>query len=174
MLGAAVFFTVSDGEAGSLTTIVDGVEVVGPVKLAGGVPTALAVLLSVPWSMSSCVTVYVVVQVTLAPGASEAAPAGQLIVPSVPEPLNVPSLTPTPPSVTLPVLVMRNEYVMVWPAAVAVAGDAVFFSVSAGLPVVVRVAVEGGDVSVVPDGSLPEAVAVLVTVPESTSAWVVV
>ena len=46
-------------------------------------------------------------QVTLAAGARE--PAGQFAADSVPVPLNAPSLTPTPVSVTLPVLVTLNE-----------------------------------------------------------------
>ena len=48
-------------------------------------------------------------QVTLAPGASEAAPAGQVAADSVPVPENAPSLTVIVFMVTLPLLVTLNE-----------------------------------------------------------------
>jgi hypothetical protein len=53
----------------------------------------------------------VAVQVICASGASEAAPAGQTTSESSPVPENSPSSTTTSLSVTLPVLVTRNEYV---------------------------------------------------------------
>ena len=70
---------------------------------------AVAVLLINPASTSACVATYVAVQVTRAPGSSEAAPAGQLTVGGVPLPVNAVSVTVAPVSVTLPELVTTNE-----------------------------------------------------------------
>ena len=49
--------------------------------------------------------------VTLAAGASDAAPAGHVIAPSVPEPPNDCSEAVTFFTVTFPVFVIKNEYV---------------------------------------------------------------
>ncbi|MEU8385216.1 hypothetical protein [Streptosporangium sp. NPDC048865] len=62
---------------------------------------------------------------------------------------------------------------IVRPAAVVAAGEAVFSSVRLGADVSVTVAVEGADVTAGPVGGVPDAVAVFTTVPASTSACVV-
>ena len=49
----------------------------------GGVPEAVAVLLTAPALTSACVITYVFVHVTLAPGASDPAPAGQVTGPTL-------------------------------------------------------------------------------------------
>ena len=51
---------------------------------------------------------------------------------------------------------------------------AVFTAVIAGVCTIVVVVLSGGDTVVPPPGSVPVAVAVLTTVPASTSAWVMV
>ena len=53
-------------------------------------------------------------------------------------------------------------------------GSAVLTTVSAGAGVAATAAVDGGEVTVPPPGAVPVAVAVLVTCPASTSAWVTV
>ncbi len=111
-------------------------------------------------------------QVSNAVGTSVA--DGQVTADRVPVPENAVSVTPTSLSVTLPVLVTTKEYVTVCPAEVTVVGFAVLAIVSAGSGVAVTVVVEGGDVGGGPDGGVPVAVAVLVTEPASTSAWVTV
>lgn len=75
----------------------------------GGVPVVVAVFVTPPESMSACVTTYDAVQVTVAPAASDAAPAGHVTTGGVPVPENAVSFTVTPVSVTLPVFVTRNE-----------------------------------------------------------------
>jgi hypothetical protein len=112
------------------------------------------------------------VQVVEAPGASVV--TGQEITGGVPVPENDVSVTATPVRVLFPVLVMRNEYVTVWPAAVTVLGDAVFSNASAGAAVTVTVADDGADVTAGPVGGVPDAVAVSVIEPASMSAWVTV
>jgi hypothetical protein len=116
--------------------------------------------------------VYVAVQVTLAAGASE--PAGHDTADNVPVPENAPSFTVIVCNVTLPVFVTRNDHVTLCPAADTDVGNTDFATVNAGLAVAVTVALDGGEVSVVPDGSLPAAVAVFVTEPELMSACVTV
>ncbi len=100
---SAVFVTVSAG-AGSpgISTVVGGDT--GGVP-DGGVPVAVAVFDSCPASMSACVSVYVAVHSTCAPGASDAAPAGHVIADTSPEPVNAVSSTVTSVRVTLPVFV---------------------------------------------------------------------
>ena len=71
----------------------------------GSTPDAVAVFETDPASISACVTVYVAVHVTVAPGATE--PAGHDTAESVPDPVNTPSLIPTACNVTLPVFVTR-------------------------------------------------------------------
>ncbi len=81
----------------------------------------------------------------------------------VPVPVNTPSLTATPVSVTLPVLVTTKEYVTVCPAEVTDVGKTDLVILSAGAGAVVGVVVEdGGDVSVAAlPNTVPLAVAVL-------------
>ncbi|SNT64897.1 hypothetical protein SAMN05216276_114213 [Streptosporangium subroseum] len=87
----------------AVTVAVDGADVTaGPV---GGVPEAVAVFTTEPASMSACVTTYVFVHATMACGASVV--TGQVIAARVPKPENIPSTTPTPVNVWLPVLVTR-------------------------------------------------------------------
>ena len=71
-VGAFRWIAVSTGLGGEVTCV--GVGLLG---VAGGVPEAVAVLCTLPAFTSSCVTVYVAVQVVLAFNASEV--AGQLI-----------------------------------------------------------------------------------------------
>ena len=99
--------TVNAGAAVAVTVAVEVGEVAGLPD--GSSPVAVAELATDPASMSACVTVYGAVQVTLAPGASALAPAGQEAVGTVPLPENEPSLIVMPCRVTLPVLVTRNE-----------------------------------------------------------------
>ncbi|MEU8385213.1 hypothetical protein [Streptosporangium sp. NPDC048865] len=61
----------------------------------------------------------------------------------------------------------------VWPAAVVVAGEAVFSSARPGAGTVATIAVEGADVTAGPVGGVPDALAVFMIVPASTSACVV-
>ena len=63
---------------------------------------------------------------------------------------------------------------IVWPAAVAVAGDAVLVSVSFEVWVTATVAVEATDVTVLPFGSLPDTTAEFLIDPASMSACLVV
>ena len=80
----------------------------------GGVPTTVAVLTTDPASTSACVTVWVAVHVVDAPGASVVDghdDAGRCSA----------SVTAMPVIVTLPVLVTRNVYGIVWPTGGIVA-----------------------------------------------------
>ena len=170
--GATDFFTVSDGFEVAVNVALDSVVLTGPP--AGLWPAASAVLVTEPASTSACVAVYVAVQVTLSPGASVPMAGGQVIEDRIPVPLKLSSVIDVPVTVTLPVLVTTKEKVTPWPAAVTAVGATVCLMVSAGAAVAVTFAVDGGEVSVVPDGSVALAVAVLVIVPASTSACVVV
>jgi hypothetical protein len=129
----------------------------------GGVPVAVAVLVTVPASTSSCVSVYVLVQVVVAPGASVA--TGQLTGPTFG------SETPTLVSVTLPEFCTPNVYVRVEPAVVPVGVPAVLVIVITGAAAT-GVSVESVAVIALPVGGVPVAVAVFATWPESTSACV--
>jgi hypothetical protein len=71
------------------------------------VPDATPVFVIEPASMSACVTVYVPVQVTDAPGATDV--SGHEITGGVPVPENAVSAALTPVSVVFPVLVTTNE-----------------------------------------------------------------
>ena len=169
-VGVADFTRVSAGAGVIVIVVSDGGDVTfGP---EGGVPVAVAELVTVPASASACVTTYVAVQVTRAPGSSDAAPAGHVTADRVPEPLNAPSSTVTFVSVTLPVFVTRNEYVTVSPAPVGVAGLADFATVIAGVCGAGIVTLDGGDTTDEPDAEVPVAVASLLMLPASTSAWV--
>jgi hypothetical protein len=115
------------------------------------------------------------VQVTCAPGANDAAPAGHTGTGGVPLPVKALSSTVTLVRVTLPVLVTTNEYVIVWPGVneCGESGDADLTTVNAGVGGAVTVAESGGEVSgVLEPGGVPCAVAVFVIVPASTSACV--
>jgi hypothetical protein len=94
----------------------------------------------------------------------------------VPDPVKAVSLTAMLDRVTLPVLVVKNVYVMTWPATKAPgpAGEADFTTVMAGDWLAMTTAELGVLVVVPPVGIVPVAVAVLVIWPASTSAWVVV
>ena len=76
---------------------------------AGDLPSAVALLSIRPASASACVTVYVPVQVTVAPGAREAAPAGHVTTGAGPVPENAPSAMPIPLTVASPVFLTANE-----------------------------------------------------------------
>jgi hypothetical protein len=68
-------------------------------------PVAVAVFRTEPASMSACVNVYVAVQSMSCVGAND--PPGQLTDDNAPDPVNVPSSTPTFFTVTFPVFVIR-------------------------------------------------------------------
>ena len=108
-VGDAVFEIVSAGAcaAGTVTPL----ESVTAAP-TGGVPEATALLTIDPVSRSAWVDTYVAVQVVVAPGASVV--TGQV---TADRPGNG-SATPTPDSVTLPVLVTANEYVTTCAGAV--------------------------------------------------------
>lgn len=93
-----VFARLIDGCATGTVTE-DDVEVTG-FSPAGGVPVAVAVLVKLPAVRSAWVTVWVPVQVSVAPAASE---AGQVAAES-----RLASLTVTGERGTLPVLVTLN------------------------------------------------------------------
>ena len=77
--------------------------------------------------------------------------------------------------VTLPVLLTSNEYVISSPAAAALGGSADLTSVRAGWRSIGTSRVDVGGVSGgALSGGEPLAVAVLVSVPASASAWVTV
>jgi hypothetical protein len=107
--------------------------------------------------------VYVFVQLVEAPGVSDV--TGHVIEPTFA------SVTPTEVSVTLPEFVTTNVYRIVEPAVVPDGVPACLSNVIAGDRVigVVTVLVP---VTAVPVGGVPDAVAVLFTVPASTSACV--
>jgi hypothetical protein len=112
----------------------------------------------------------VAVQVSASPGARLTGPVGQVIAERVPDPEKFESVTVGSVSVTLPVLVTRNEYVTFSPTAAAVT-SAVFFTVIPGVAGIVTVDDDGVDgTGVVDPGGVPSAVAVFVSVPASTSA----
>src|SRR5690348_6617630 len=104
--GSAVLVMVRSGDAMALKVVDEGCEsTAAPPPI--GEPLAVAVLVTVPASTSAWVGVYSAVQVTVAPGAMEAAPAGQLGAGVVPVPVKAPSATEMSVSVTLPVFVTR-------------------------------------------------------------------
>jgi hypothetical protein len=170
VVGEAVLVSESAGFAVAVRVALEGAEVTAaPV---GGVPDAVAVLLTDPASISAWVTVYVAVHVTCAPGAIELAPAGHVAALNDPVPENAPSFTPTPCNVTFPVFVTTNEYVTPWPAADTLVGNTDFDTLNPGAAAAVNTTVDAADVSVAPDGSFAETVAVFDTDPASTSACV--
>ena len=160
-------------EPAVLTTVMLGVEATGVVMLSpsvtaapfGGFADAVAELSTCPRSTSACVSGYIAVHVTEAPGATSS--AGHATVPTLA------SLTLTACSVTLPVLVTRNVYGIVEVAVLPLAEPADFTSVRLGDAVIVESAVSVA-LTAAPSGGVPDAVAVLVTCPASTSACVAV
>ena len=148
----------------------DGFDVT--VVPAGLRPVIVAVLFTAPASTSACVIVYaaVVVQVVDAPGASVV--AGQLVAPTLA------STTATPVMVVAPVLSTRKLYVIRSPASTrpllftSTGLLARLVSTRADWVAVVTVALELAEVTVAPAGFFVVAVAVLLTRPASTSAWV--
>jgi hypothetical protein len=172
LVGAADLATVNPGAAAAVKDTVEGGEVV--VAPAGVLPDAVAVFDTDPASISAWVTVYVAVQVTVAFGASDAAPAGQVTADNVPVPVNAPSFTVTVCIVTFPVFFTAKLYVTLCPAADTDTGNTDLVTVNAGLAVAVRTTVDGGELVVTPAGVLPDAVAVFDTDPASRLAWVTV
>ena len=124
--------------------------------------------------MSACVTVYVAVQSTLAPGAN--APGGQLATGGVPVPVNDSSVMAGSVMVTLPVLVTWNVYVTTSPAADTVRRvGRLGHRQRRGRRSPATVTDDGGDTgAVTPAGGVPVAVAVLAIEPASISACVTV
>ena len=151
-----------------LSTASAGAEAIGSVTMSvavtaaplGGFAEAVAELTTLPASTSGCVSRYAAVQVVEAPGAS--CVAGHETVPTLA------SLTVTLVRVTFPVFVTRNVYGTDEPAVLPVGVPAVFFSVTLGVEamsvVIPSVAVTAG-----PLGGVAEVVAVLTTLPASTS-----
>src|SRR5688572_15215048 len=106
---SAVFSRVSTGVATKVSWLGDGGALIdGPL---GGTPDAVAVFATDPESMSSCVRVYVAVQVTSSPGVSAtSSSAGHAMAGTGPLPVKSSSLTTMSARVTLPVFVTMNEY----------------------------------------------------------------
>jgi len=122
LVGSADLVTVRAGA--STGTVADDGGDTGGETPGGGVAAAVAVFVIEPASMSACVAVYVAVQSTLAAGGN--GPGGHVATGGVPVPVNAVSSIPTAVSVTLPVLVTWNVYVMTSPAAPTVVGSADF------------------------------------------------
>ena len=167
VVGDADFDTVRAGAAVAVTVADEAAEVTWAPP--GVVPEAVAESAIDPLSISAWVAVYDAVHVVEAPGARVV--TGQVTVTAVAGAV-AESVTEIADTVTLPVFVTRKEYDTVWPAAVTVAGEADFTTVSAGAAVAVTVAVEGVDVTAVPPGVTPDAVAESLIDPASTSACV--
>ena len=174
ILGAALIVTV----ASSVSVTADPV---------GGVPDAVAVLSTAPWSASACVTVYVAVHFADSPGANANASWAPVplftVLPdayshdthakSVPVPENVVSTTFTPCNDTFPSLLIRKEYVTDAPACDTESGDTDFAKAILGAAAIVTVA-SSVSVTTDPVGGVPDTVAMLSTELRSTSACVTV
>ena len=170
LVGVTDLTKLSFGPAGTVTTALDGFELVG-VVVPGAVPDAIAVFVTLPVLTSAWVTTYVAVHVVDAAGARVV--VGQVIGESVPVPENAVSATLMLLIVTLPVFVTTNEYVTVSPAAETVLGVTDFTNDSEGEAGTVTTALDGFEsVGVVVPGGVPEATAVFVTLPLFTSACV--
>nr|WP_238579612.1 hypothetical protein [Agreia bicolorata] len=170
--GSADFTIVKPGAGFAVTTALDGGDVTG--VPSGGVPVDVAVFVIEPASTSACVATYDAVHVTDAPGANDAAPAGHVTAGAVPVPENAVSATVTSVIVTLPVFVTTNEYATASPAFAIDDGSADFTTANDGFAWAVTTALDGSDVTGLPVGGLPDAVAVFVIRPASTSACVAV
>ena len=161
----AVLSTLSDAVAVIGVFVVSGGEVTaGPV---GGVPVTVALLFTSPASTSACVIVCVPVHVVLAPGAS-------VVTGHVAAASSCASLTVTPVTVTLPVLVTTKLYAIVLPAVLPLGVPAVLSTLSDAVAVIGVFVVSGGEVTAGPVGGVPVTVALLFTSPASTSACVIV
>ena len=163
---AVDFEIVREGDctAGTVTVL----EFTGLVGVPdGGVATTDAVLTTEPLSRSACVTVWLPVHVVDAPGANVV--TGQVT------PVVLASVTLTAVTVTLPVLVTRNEYGINWPIAVTLARvvDLAIVSVGAWTAGTVTVFDDTGLIGV-PEGGVAVTEAVLITLPASRSACVTV
>ena len=110
----ADFAVVNAGPAATVAseTVCESAPTTGPL---GGVPVTRAVLRTVPESTSACVTVYVAVPTTWAPGARVPAVPGQVRAIALRPACG--SATATPVSVTFPALRAVNVYVMTLPTA---------------------------------------------------------
>ena len=75
-------------------------------------------------------------------------------------------------SVTLPVFATAKVYCTVSPALVTVVGEADLASVRVPATGTVTTAVDSAEVTALPSGPVPVAVAEFCTVPASTSSWV--
>ncbi len=163
--------TEPDGTPACLSIVTAGLEATGAstesvavtVGPLGVVAETVAELATWPASMSVCSSVYVAVQVVLAPGASDV--TGQVTVPTLA------SAIATAVRVTLPVLATTNVYGMVLPAVLPVAVPACLSIVIDGVDAI-AVSVESVADAGWPCGAVAETVAVLATCPASTSAWV--
>ena len=112
--------------------------------------------------------------VTVTPGATDAAPAGHDTADKLPVPVNAPSITAALLNVTFPVFFTANENVTPCPAADTVTGNTDFFTDNPGDALTPNTTDDGGEVTVRAAGSVPDAVAVLLTDPASISACVTV
>ena len=165
LFGTADFTTPIAGDRVTVTTAESVSDTGAP---TGGVPVAVAVFVTEPASTSACDTAYDAVHVVDAPGANDATGHD-----TADRPGNG-SDTPTAVNVTLPVFVTTNEYATAAPAAATVAGDADFTTWIDGDRVTVTTAESVSVTAAPPPGGVPDAVAVLLTVPASTSDWVMV
>ena len=110
--------------------------------------------------------------VVVAPGSRVV--LGHVIGDNVPVPENAVSATLTLLIVTLPLFVTTNEYVTVAPAELTDVGVTDFTNESFGPAGMVTTALDGPDwVGVDAPGAVPDAIAVLVTVPAFASACVI-
>ncbi len=104
-----------------------------------------------------------------APGASTAAGQARSAAPAG---ASGRSTTCRPVRLTLPVLVAVTVTATVWPARDTRSGVTERVRVRAGAALVLTVAREAAEVTVVPPGAVARAVALLSTLPWSRSAWV--
>ncbi len=100
------FTTDRPGDGSDGTSTSDGGDTGGSPD--GGVPVAVAVLVTPPASMSAWVTTYSAVQVTSSPGASEDTAGGHSTTGGVPVPVKEASVTSMSVRVTLPVFATTN------------------------------------------------------------------
>ena len=101
---------VTGSEAITIATFTSTAPVVtAATSPSGAVPDATADRFSVPAVASASVTLAATVQVTLAPGASEAAPSPHTTGSTVPVPSRARTVAPTSVRVTFPVFVATKE-----------------------------------------------------------------
>ena len=162
---------VPDSTPACLSTVTLGFDDTGvsvesvPVTAApvGGVAETVAVFSTCPASTSACISVYVAVHVVVAFGASVV--TGQVTPPAFG------SETVIAPSVTLPVFLTTKLYGSVEPAVAPDSVPACLSSVMLGAAAI-GVSTESVADTGSPTGGVTVAIAVLVTWPASTSAWV--